>query len=159
MPMGRRACGIMCFAAMAAVFVAQAAKESLSFHGTTDKDPIAYACGEEMVFTVTLVDRNAKNAPVAGRRIAWTLDGDDGSHRAGNATSDRPLVVKAKQDTPGFVHLVVRAIDEEGRQVPGADIFDSSAGADVMRIPAKLPPKEKFSRCLMNSLMIFMSFL
>ena len=83
MPMGKRACGIMCFAAMAAVFVAQAAKESLSFHGTTDKDPIAYACGEEMVFTVTLVDRNAKNAPVAGRRIAWTLDGDDGSHRAG----------------------------------------------------------------------------
>ena len=68
MPMGKRACGIMCFAAMAAVFVAQAAKESLSFHGTTDKDPIAYACGEEMVFTVTLVDRNAKNAPVAPRR-------------------------------------------------------------------------------------------
>ena len=142
MPMEKRACGIMCFAAMAAAFVAQAAKESLSFHGTTDKDPIAYACGEEMVFTVTLVDRNAKNAPVAGRRIAWTLDGDDGSHRAGEATSDRPLVVKAKQDTPGFVHLVVRAIDEEGRQVPGSDIFDSSAGADVMRIPAKLPPDD-----------------
>ena len=76
MPMGKLACGVMCFAAMAAVFVAQAAKESLSFHGTTDKDPIAYACGEEMVFTVTLVDRNAKNAPVAGRRFAWTLDGD-----------------------------------------------------------------------------------
>ena len=82
---------------------------------------------------------SSQMAKVSG---TWTLDGDDGSHRAGEATSDQPLVVKAKLDTPGFVHLVVRAIDEEGRQVPGSDIFDSSAGADVMRIPAKLPPDD-----------------
>ena len=66
MPMGKRACGIMCFAAMAAVFVAQAAKESLSFHGTTDKDPIAYACGEEMVFTVTDIRPAARRQGEAG---------------------------------------------------------------------------------------------
>ena len=136
--MKRAVCGFVFAAALASA----AAGESLSFYGTTDRDPIAYACGEEMVFTVTLVDRNAKNAPVAGRHVAWTLDGDDGSHRAGRAVSDSPLVVKAKLDTPGFVHLVVRAVDADGAAVPGSGTFDSSAGADVMHIPAKLPPDD-----------------
>ena len=130
-----------CALALAASLAAAAA-ESLSFSGATDRDPLSYSCGDEMVFTVTLVDRNAKNAPVPGRRIAWTLEGDDGSRRAGEATSDQPLVVKAKLDKPGFAHLVVRAIDEEGRQVPGSDVFDSSAAADAERIPAKPAPDD-----------------
>ena len=132
---------LACALALAAALGASAA-ESLSFHGVTDRDPLSYACGEEMVFTVTLVDRSAKNAPVPGRRVAWTLEGDDGSRRAGEASSDQPLVVKAKLDAPGFVHLVVRAVDEDGRQVPGSGVFDSSAAADAERIPAKPAPDD-----------------
>ena len=132
---------LACALALAAALGASAA-ESLSFHGVTDRDPLSYACGEEMVFTVTLVDRSAKNAPVPGRRVAWTLEGDDGSRRAGEASSDSPLVVKAKLDAPGFVHLVVRAVDEDGRQVPGSGVFDSSAAADAERIPAKPAPDD-----------------
>lgn len=118
------------------------AKESLSFYGTTDKDPLSYSCGEEITFTVKLVDKSAKNAPVLGRRIFWDLVGDDGSRRSGYAFSDKPLVVKTKMDEPGFVHLVVRAVDEDGVSIPGSGTFDSSAAADAERIPTAPAPAD-----------------
>jgi cephalosporin-C deacetylase len=116
--------------------------ESLSFLGETDKDPLTYVCGETIVFTFTLVDRQAKNAPVKSRRVAWTRAGDDGCEEHGTAVSDGPVTVCTKLDRPGFVHVVIRAVDADGKTVKGSDKYDTSAGADVWRIPATPPPAD-----------------
>ena len=125
-------------AAVAAVLVGAAGAESLSLSAETDKDPLSYRVGEEMAFTFTVVDRAAKNAPVKGRRVAWTRTGDDGLAEVGEALSDPAVVVRTKIDRPGFVRLQAHVVDADGKVIPGSGSFDGSAGADVMRIPAKL---------------------
>ncbi len=129
-------------AAVAAALVGAAGAESLSFSAETDKDPLSYRVGEEMTFTFTVVDRAAKNAPVKGRRVAWTRTGDDGLAEVGEALSDPTVVVRTKIDRPGFVRLQAHVVDADGKVVPGSGSVDGSAGADVMRIPAKLPPDD-----------------
>ena len=109
--------------------------EDLSFRGQTDKDPLLYKLGEEIVFRVTLVDKAKKSAPVKGRKLVWERTGDDGKKEKGEALSDEPLVVKTKIDIPGFVRVIVNVLDEKGQKVPGAFAqFDGNAGADVMNI-------------------------
>ena len=117
--------------------------ESLSFTGTTDKNPLLYQVGEEMAFTVTLVDKDAKNAPVKGRRLRWTRVGDDGRTEKGEGVSDGPLVVKTKIDQPGFVRLTVNVLGADGRVLTGwYEKFDGGAGAGVNDIPTTPPPKD-----------------
>lgn len=130
---------------VAALLAFPAVAEALSFLGATDRNPLLYACGEEMAFTVTLVDREAGNAPVKGRRLVWTRQGDDGKKEGGEARSDEPLVVKTRLAKPGFVRLTVNVLDEDGRKVreakDGRDVcWDGGAGADVSRIEAWPPP-------------------
>ena len=115
--------------------------QSLSFTGYTNKNPLLYSCGEEMRFYVTLVDQNNGNAPVKGRKLVWTLRGDDGAATNGVATSDEPLEIKTKTDKPGFVRLTVNVLDENGKRVretkKNRDVcWDGGAGADVNRIEA-----------------------
>jgi beta-galactosidase len=121
--------------------------ESLSFLGSTDANPLLYACGEEMVFTIRLVDTDADNAPVPGRRLQWMRRGDDGKTERGEATSDEPLIVKTRIDKPGFVRLTVNVLDSDGRKVRDAkanrDVcWDGGAGADVNRIPRWTVPAD-----------------
>lgn len=124
---------VIAVAFVAAAFVLKA--ENLSFKGATDKDPLLYRTGEEIVFRVTLVDKKRKNAPVKGRKLVWTRTGDDGRKEVGEALSDEPLVVKTKIDIPGFVRVIVNVLDAKGKKVPGAFAqFDGNAGADVMEI-------------------------
>lgn len=117
--------------------------ESLTFTGHTDKNPILYKAGEEMVFTVTLVDRDQKNQPVKGRKLVWERTGDDGKKETGNATSDTPLVVKTSIRQPGFVRLRVHALDKDGKKITAKkSFFDGGAGADVNAIPAHPIPAD-----------------
>ena len=102
--------------------------EDLSFRGQTDKDPLLYKLGEEIVFRVTLVDKAKKSAPVKGRKLVWERTGDDGKKEKGEALSDEPLVVKTKIDIPGFVRVIVNVLDEKGKKVPGSFAqFDGNA--------------------------------
>jgi hypothetical protein len=64
--------------------------ETLSFIGTCDRNPLEYRLGEEMTFTVTLVDIDDAKKSVAGRQLVWKRQGDDGKTEMGKATSDRP---------------------------------------------------------------------
>ncbi len=117
--------------------------ENLTFTGTTDKNPLLYKAGEEMRFTVTLVDRDKNNAPVPGRRLKWVRRGDDGKTESGEALSDQPLVVRTSIGKPGFVRLTVNVLDGAGKVVKGAKhSFDGGAGADV----AKIPPRAQTCR-------------
>ena len=118
--------------------------EKLTFTGGTDRDPLSYKVGEKMTFTVTLVDKDAKNAPVKGRKLVWKLAGDDGAASKGEATSDEPLVLTASASKPGFVRLTVNVLDEKGKELKGkTEKFDGGAGADVTKI-ATLPEPADF---------------
>ena len=109
--------------------------ENLTFKGVTDKDPLSYKVGEKMAFTVTLVDKDAKNAPVKGRRLVWQFAGDDGKTSKGEATSDEPLTVSTSISKPGFVRLTVDVLGANGKALKGkTEKFDGGAGADVWRI-------------------------
>ena len=117
--------------------------ENLTFTGTTDKNPLLYKAGEEVRFTVTLVDRDKNNAPVPGRRLKWVRRGDDGKTESGEALSDQPLVVRTSIGKPGFVRLTVNVLDGAGQIVKGAKhAFDGGAGADVAKIPAWPKPAD-----------------
>jgi len=133
---------LLTLAAAAAVAV-PALAESLTFTGTTDRNPLLYKVGETMTFSVTLVDRDARNAPVKGRRLRWTRVGDDGRTEKGEGVSDGPLVVKTKIDQPGFVRLTVNVLGADGKVLQGRnEKFDGGAGAGVNDIKTTPPPKD-----------------
>ena len=124
-----------------------ACAESLTFLGSCARSPLDYHVGEEMTFTVTLVDREAANRPVPGRRLVWKRQGDDGRVEQGTATSDRPLVVKTRSDRPGFVRLTVNVLDAQGKEVRDpqknrAVVWDGGAGADVWDIARQPIPAD-----------------
>ena len=64
----------------------------ISFYGVTDKDPLSYAPGETMTFTVSVLEDGQK---VSGKNLAWIRRGDDGKTETGQAVSDaeQPLVI------------------------------------------------------------------
>ncbi|MDO4630405.1 MAG: acetylxylan esterase [Planctomycetia bacterium] len=84
-----------------------------SFFGTTDKNPLEYQPGEEMVFQLQVLD---DGKPVDGVRVKWTRTGDDGETATGEAVSSatEPILVKTSLKTPGFVYLLAVAVDENG---------------------------------------------
>ena len=86
------------------------------FSGNTEKDPLSYKTEEEIVFNVVLLEDGAR---VVGRRLVWTGDGDDGRRLEGNAVSSEtePLVIRTRLDKPGFVHLQVSVLDENGKPI------------------------------------------
>ena len=134
--LGAVGASFLCLAAMA---------ETLSFIGTCDRNPLEYRLGEEMTFTVTLVDLDDAKKPVAGRHLVWKRQGDDGKTETGKATSDRPLVVKTRLAKPGFVRLTVNVLGADGKNVRdeknNRDVtWDGGAGADVWNIPSEPLP-------------------
>lgn len=120
--------------------------ESLSFVGSCARSPFDYQVGDEMTFTISLVDLDEAKKPVPGRRLVWKRQGDDGRVEQGEATSDRPLVVKTRSDRPGFVRLTVNVLDANGQRVRDAKrggdvVWDGGAGADVWNIACQPIPK------------------
>ena len=111
-----------------AVFAANAA----SLTGVTDKDPVSYAAGEEIVFSLSAD---------GGEKIAWTRTGDDGREEKGDAPADFPVIVKTSLDRPGFVRLVAELFDKEGKAVAR---FDGGAGVDVPEIRQDNPEPPDF---------------
>ena len=80
---------------------------SSAFRGTCEKDPIGYACGEEMVFRIYPVSAREK---IGVPLVKWICDGDDGKHTEGEVTCDagEDIFIRTSCDVPGFVR--VRAI-------------------------------------------------
>ena len=133
---------IVAAAFVVASFVSSA--QTLTFIGNSNKNSLEYALGEEITFTVSLVDKDANNAPVAGLPLKWTLSGDDSSiNKSGTATSATdPLTVKTSMSTPGFVRLKVE-VEVGGKWLDGnTEFFDGGAGVDVMNISQKALPAD-----------------
>ena len=72
--------------------------------GVTDRDPLSYAVGEDIVFTVSL--EGAESFP-DGVSASWRRSGDDGVEEKGTWDGRSPLTVKTKLNRAGFVRLTV----------------------------------------------------
>lgn len=132
---------------LGAAFALAGQAESLSFVGSCTRNPFDYKVGDEMTFEIALVDLDAAKKPVPGRRLVWKRQGDDGRVEQGEATSDRPLVVKMRTGKPGFVRLTVNVLDAQGRNVRDAKrggdvVWDGGAGADVWNLASQPIPKD-----------------
>lgn len=97
----------------------------------TDKNPVSYTLGEEIVFTV-FARQDGKN--INCERVKWKIFGDDGVNMDGIAdiTEEKPLTVKHTLKRAGFVRLNCVAIDQDGNEIEGFDPLDASAGANVL---------------------------
>lgn len=115
----------------------------LSFYGQTDKNPLEYAAGETMTFTVSLLE---DGAAVSGKTLRWTRRGDDGKTETGEAISsaDAPLEIKTSLDVPGFVWIQVGVLGDNGKLL-GGDGHSFNGGAGVRLDEVKgFPEPEDF---------------
>ena len=88
-----------------------------ALHGTTDKPVAIYQPGEEMVFTLKVLE---DGKPVAGKKVKWTRNGDDGQRVTGEAVATVDGVpIKTKIAKPGFVRIVAEALGEDGKKLQG----------------------------------------
>ena len=113
------------------------------FQGDSEKNPLTYRCGEEIVFRATLVE---DGKPLSGVPIQWNLFSEDGTKEKGTAVSDpaKPLTVRTKLAKPGFAYLEVKAMDKDGKALKGALPLCISAGADVEKIRQTVPEPKDF---------------
>ena len=91
--------------------------QDYSLSGTLNKQSPIYTPGENMEFTVKLLDGDK---PVAGKKLKWTRTGDDGITREGEDVSTAEgLKINTSTDKPGFVRIYVKAFNEDGKPVNG----------------------------------------
>ena len=106
---------IICAAAQSG-FAAGGALDDAWLKGTTNKDPLTYSPGEEMVFTVTPMDVRGEIAD--GEYTLWWNRSDDyGNFEEGKVPfTGKPFVYKTKLDKPGFVRLLAYVLDKDGKR-------------------------------------------
>lgn len=94
--------GLLIWAGVSAV------ASAMSFYGETDRDPLSYSAGQEMVFTIELRE---EGKPISGKILKWQRQGDDGLTESGQAVSgEKPLVV-AGGSPGGFQALAAAGLD------------------------------------------------
>ncbi len=83
--------------------------------GTTDKNPLLYKPGEEMVFTIE--PQNIRGEIPAGTYfLKWERTGDDDvSEKGSEPFTGKPFVYKTRIAKPGFVRLNAVVVDATGR--------------------------------------------
>ncbi len=99
------------------------------FKVSTNKAPLDYRCGENIVFTV---DAHDNNTPFALDFVRWELKGDDGKVSTGSARC--PFTVETTLDRPGYVYLVCKAFDQDNNLRTDIDVLEAGAGAEVEKI-------------------------
>ncbi len=124
----------------------------LKFRVTTNKSPVSYKTGEEMIFRISLDYGQELPTPMKFF-VQWSRLGDDGITKIGmdEIAPGKDVIIKTSIDRPGFVRVHGRLVDVKGNgfryMVRGefmADhAFDGSAGADVDKIlPAIAEPAD-----------------
>lgn len=103
------------------------------FVGTTLKDPLSYAVGEQMVFKIRVKYMDGYlDIPY----IRYTLVSDDGQHAEGYIAKadDGWFYVEASISQSGFVYIQAKACDENKELIEGISVYNGSAGADIRNI-------------------------
>ena len=133
--------------------------------GVTDKDPLTYRPGEEMVFTITPKDLDG-SVPVGEYFLDWKRTDDYGQVESGKAPlTGEPFVYKTKLERAGFVRLEVYVVDKSGKRYvkkftgdattpegkramnafergKKAVFFDGGAGVDIDTLATHEEPKD-----------------
>lgn len=130
--------------ALSAIMVTACFGGDLLLLGGTDKPAVSYLPGEKMTFEVRLV-RDGK--PVEGTRLSWVRSGDDGRREKGEAVSSaKPLVIGTSLDKPGFVRVLVTALDEKGEPLVNEQkkeiVFDGGAGVEPEKLHGVPEPED-----------------
>ena len=133
--------------------------------GVTDKNPLTYRPGEEMVFTVT--PKGLDGAVPAGEWfLDWNRSDDYGQVESGKVPmTGEPFVYKTRLDKAGFVRLLVYVVDKNGKRYvkkftgdvntpegkkamnafersKKAVFFDGGAGVDIDTLATHEEPKD-----------------
>ena len=117
---------------------------NILFYGETDKNPLEYQPGEQMVFSIQLLE---DGKPLTGKTLKWERRGDDGEKTRGEAVSaDQPLVIKTSISQPGFVHIIVDAFDADGKRTMNGEkpvvTFDGGAGVFLDKLQGYPEPED-----------------
>ncbi|MBQ6914408.1 MAG: acetylxylan esterase [Kiritimatiellae bacterium] len=152
-------------AAFAAATAAAGVLDNAWLMGVTDKCPLAYKPGEEMVFTIMPRDLDGA-VPPGEYYLDWKKSDDYGQVEKGRAPlTGEPFVYKTKLDKPGFVRLEVYVVDKDGRRYARkftgdattpegrramneferrkkAVFFDGGAGVDIDTLATHEEPKD-----------------
>ena len=110
--------GTFAFAAvfMAAMSVYAGTLDNAWLKGTTNKSPIEYKPGEEMVFTLEPVGVQGP-VPEGEYSLWWHRSDDYGNFEEGKVPfTGKPFVYKTSLDKPGFVRLVAYVLDKDGKR-------------------------------------------
>ena len=117
--------------------------------GKTDKNPIAYKVGEEIVFTITPI---VKNLPEGKYFVNWQLDADYNAAPVQKGKVDASkgeFVIKTKMSKPGFVRVVAKMVNEKGKVVKRykggkkVDVaFNGGAGVEIEKLQGIKEPDD-----------------
>ncbi|MCR5839447.1 MAG: acetylxylan esterase [Kiritimatiellae bacterium] len=94
--------------------------------GTTDKNPLSYKAGEEMVFSLELQGVDGE-IPEGEYNLWWKRSDDFGAIEEGLIPlTKKPFVYRTKLEKPGFVRLEAYVVDKNGNRVKKKFTGDTS---------------------------------
>ncbi len=117
--------------------------------GTTDKNPLSYAPGENMNFSIR-VDFGGQDAS-DGFFLNWTRTGDDGITESGKEkVSEQPMQLKTSCDRPGFVRIYAELEDMKGQPLQKLNAkkelepvcFDGGAAVEPEKLTGTPEPED-----------------
>lgn len=114
--------------------------------GSTDKGPLSYVAGEEMVFTLTAGELGGE-LPAFGHGLAirWKIADDFGRVEEGDVPFDgASAVLRTSLDRPGFVRVHAHLCAEDGK--PVGQPFDGGAAVrpEELEPPTEPPDFDAF---------------
>ena len=116
--------------------------DSAWIKGTTDKNPLEYKTGEEMIFTFMPMDVGV-DLPKGEYFMEWTRSGDDCVKENGKFPLEigKPFVYRTKTDKPGFVRLFAHVVDKDGKLYNKVFTGDASTpeGREAMNRFERMP--------------------
>lgn len=111
-----RAFAIATMASFCALLSSAGVLDKAWIKGTTDKNPLSYRQGEEIVFTLELMEVEG-DIPKGEYFLSWKRSDDYGKVESGEfPLANRPFTYKTSLDRPGFVRLEAYVIDKNRKR-------------------------------------------
>ncbi len=113
---------------------------------TTNKDPLKYLPGEEMIFDFEIFDDTNGKTPTSCPKFKYEIKTDyNSSPEQGFADgSTGKLRLKASIDKPGFCYIRVWMCDDTGNKLPDTEEITAAAGVYPEQITQAVPDPEDF---------------
>lgn len=116
----------------------------LYFRGTTEKDPLTYTVGEEILFHLCLTSNGTDTVPCDTFRCKIQADGAEAILNEYPGTTGE-VTVRTSCSMPGFVFVTLEACDADGNPLPDCEPYDGGAGADIHKITHAVDEPADFS--------------